>query len=516
MSRTNPDAQSITSGIAEIKTSNSEGPMATQNINRAKGMCAPAFSKTCKNRDRLHAWVKHYLDINIPRQPICATHAAPFDYLASVYFEPSEDVVVWAPRGGGKTRLGAIATLLDLLHKPKCSIRILGGSMEQSLKMWEHLQSDLELLKEKVGSDINFTLGARRVEMENGSYAAVLSQSEKAVRGLRVQKLRCDEVELFEPEIWQAAQLVTRSRKKLNEEHGPELIHGVVEVFSTLHRPYGMMQKITDAAKARGTKVFQWCLLEVLERCPSERDCNTCQLLPECQQRAKHANGFFPIDDAIAMKGRVSIDTWETEMLCLRPAIRGCVYPTFKPEIHVRETVGSCAGSELWLGIDFGFSNPFVSLWIRKYADGAVHVIDEYVQQAQTIDTHIAELRSRTDHGQVAQIACDPAGGAANDQTSKSNVDLLRKSGFSVRTRSSRIVEGLELVRLALKSGTGKVSLFIHPRCTRLIKAMQAYRYPDQADEIPLKDGEHDHLVDALRYFFVNATISHKCQARRY
>jgi len=35
------------------------------------------------------------------------------------------------------------------------------------------------------------------VRLENGSGAAVLTQSEKAVRGVRVQKVRCDEVELF-------------------------------------------------------------------------------------------------------------------------------------------------------------------------------------------------------------------------------------------------------------------------------------------------------------------------------
>ncbi len=481
-----------------------------------KTLAPTSFTKQCETRDELHAWVKEYLDINIPRTSCCPGHCAPFEYLASAYFEPSKDLVVWAPRGGGKTRLGAIATLLDLVHKPKCSIRILGGSLEQSLKMWEHLRDDLELLKEKAGDDIAFTVGAQRVRMNNGSVAAVLTQSEKAVRGLRVQKLRCDEVELFEPKIWEAAQLVTRTLKKSGNEPGPNVVNGVVEVFSTLHRPWGMMQKITDAAQARGATLLRWCLLDVLERCPITRACETCPLHPDCAGRAKtDCDGFFSIDDAIAMKSRVSIDTWETEMLCQRPTIKGCVFPTFNKELHVKQTVETSADSELWLGIDFGFSNPFVCLWIRKYADGVIHVLDEYVQQSQTTDTHITEIKSRA-YGEIAHIGCDPAGGAANDQTAKSNVDVLRKANFSVRTKGSKIVEGLELLRLGLKSGTAKSTLFIHPRCARLIKALQAYRYPDLAGEIPLKDGEHDHLIDALRYFFINATTSHKIEARRY
>jgi len=36
---------------------------------------------------------------------------------------------------------------------------------------------------------------------------------------------------------------------------------------------------------------------------------------------------------------------------------------------------------------------------------------------------------------------------------------------------------------------------------------MQCYRYGANTGELPLKDGEHDHLVDALRYYFVNRRV---------
>jgi len=47
------------------------------------------------------------------------------------------------------------------------------------------------------------------------------------------------------------------------------------------------------------------------------------------------------------------------------------------------------------------------------------------------------------------------------------------------------------------------VTHFIHPRCKHLIQAMRAYRYGDGRAELPRKDGP-DHLIDALRYYFVN------------
>jgi hypothetical protein len=91
--------------------------------------------RSCRTDDELHAWVRLYTGLDVPRQPVCPGHDAPFDYLRYSYFEPASDLVVWAPRGGGKTRLAAVATLLDLLHKPPASVRILGGSLEQSMKM---------------------------------------------------------------------------------------------------------------------------------------------------------------------------------------------------------------------------------------------------------------------------------------------------------------------------------------------------------------------------------------------
>ncbi|MGA2497887.1 MAG: hypothetical protein ABSH20_09105, partial [Tepidisphaeraceae bacterium] len=107
-------------------------------------------------------------------------------------------------------------------------------------------------------------------------------------------------------------------------------------------------------------------------------------------------------------------------------------------------------------------------------------------------------------HGAVFRVACDPAGKSRNDQTSKSNVQRLREAGFVVRTRGSAILDGVEEIRAALAPAAGEPTLFIHPRCRRLIEALAGYRYSEEDNEVPLKDGRHDHLTDALRYFYVN------------
>ena len=120
------------------------------------------------------------------------------------------------------------------------------------------------------------------------------------------------------------------------------------------------------------------------------------------------------------------------------------------------------------------------------------------------MDEHVEQIEARRQWGKVVMVACDPAGAAKDQQTAESNVQLLRRKGYRVHARHSLIQDGLEMIRASLRSGTGEVRLFIHRRCERLIRAMQAYHYAPGGSEVQVKDGEHDHPVDALRYFFVN------------
>ena len=108
--------------------------------------------------------------------------------------------------------------------------------------------------------------------------------------------------------------------------------------------------------------------------------------------------------------------------------------------------------------------------------------------------------------GEVRRVGCDPAGSARNEQTGESSVNRLRGAGFKVACRGSQIQDGLEMIRAGLCSGAGEATLFVHPRCKKLVQAMRTYRYGEGRAETPVKDGA-DHLVDALRYYFVSRDV---------
>jgi hypothetical protein len=462
----------------------------------------------------LKNYVKVFLDIDVPDMKICPEHNSPMDYLWHSFStdfinrnRPNADAVIWANRAGGKTELAAVATLLDCIFKPKCQVRILGGSGEQATRMYEYLTGFLRngferfLAGPTLKSKCCFT---------TGSSVEVLTQSATSVRGQHIQKLRCDELELFDEDVFAAAKFTTQSTDNIT---------AAMELISTMHQPYGLMQKIVSSTPKLGTPIFKWCMFEVIEKC-IDRNCSQCPLWVDCQGKARVANGYLKIDDCITQMRRASRAGWEAEMLCKKPSRENVVFDEFEPDIHV-QPVDYDPNLPLYRALDFGFVNPFVCLWIQVDSDGIVRVIDEYVRSRATIDVHADEIKKRTPvhEEQVAATFCDPAGAGLNDVTGTSVVRELRTAGITAHSRRSNILEGIELIRRAIRSGDSQSKLIISPKCPRLIEAMECYHYPPSgsaANELPLKDGLYDHPIDALRYFFINYKKSPKTTTRLY
>lgn len=539
-----------------------EPPVSAQYLRALLSSCNPPPTPRV-----LHSFIEVALGADIATMPLIAGSSAPFDYLVHTFFEGAvsprdrgvrtqtsprtsgpADAVVWAARGAGKTFLGAVATTLDLLFKPGIDIRLLGGSLEQAQRMHEHLRRLFE--RPLLAPFLADRITDRRVELVNGSRAQILAQSQTSVRGTRVQKLRCDEVELFDPQVWHAAQLTTRSMN-LSGPWG-NAVRGSVEALSTMHRPHGLMWNlVTEAGATRSADnvadprraVFRWGLIDVLAPCGSSHECRTCSLEPECGGRAKardargKANaGHVSVDDAVRMKGRVAVRVWESEMLCLRPRRSDCVLPEFDVAVHTAEwPAPEPATSVRWIaGMDFGIRAPTVALlaWCREDdPERVLYVESEHVQTDWTVDQHADVLLTgrKAPEGwprpvpPLGWVGVDPAGHQRSEQTGISSIAVLRKAGLQVRSRRLPLHQGLDLLRARLKpaasaSASGSSPrLFIHRRCTKLIESLSKYHFPEDRPESldPVKDGS-DHAVDALRYLLVCLDRPHETRLISY
>ncbi|QOJ00607.1 MAG: hypothetical protein HRU70_08925 [Phycisphaeraceae bacterium] len=423
-----------------------------------------------------------------------------------------------------------MATALDLIFRPGIEVRVLAGSLEQASRMHAHLRGLFE--RDEVRDLVKGRASERRLELVNGSRAEVLSSSQASVRGTRVQRLRCDEVELFDPAVWEAAQLTTRSRRC-----GGVWVRGTIECLSTLHVPQGLMQRLVDEGRAGKRALFRWGVLDVLARCGPERAClpvavpaavpaavtvegtvapggqgsgGGCVLWAECGGRAKQRSGnetgeglgHLEVSDAAEMKGRVSSSTWAAEMMCGRPRREDAVLPEFDPDVHVRSFRGGEGGGGVWVaGMDFGIASPAVIVWARVGEDGVVWVTGESVKRGRVVSEHAAELASGEGRPRVAWVGVDPAGQARSEQTGESAVGVLRKAGLEVRATRVPTARGLELLRARLSPASGGVRLLIDPSCVGLIGSVGRYHYDARGE--PRKDGA-DHAVDALRYLVQN------------
>ncbi|MBN2313499.1 MAG: hypothetical protein JXM79_06185, partial [Sedimentisphaerales bacterium] len=184
-------------------------PETCNDVQRAAHLYSELRHTSPGTRRDLKNYVKAFLSIDVPDKRICADHSSPMDYLwhsfaldtprASVRERASNDAIVWANRTGGKTELAAVATLLDCVLKPNCQVRILGGSGEQAGRMYEYLR---RFLQNGFESFLDGPVLKGKCRFTNGSSVEVLTQSATSVRGQHIQKLRCDELELFDEEVF--------------------------------------------------------------------------------------------------------------------------------------------------------------------------------------------------------------------------------------------------------------------------------------------------------------------------
>lgn len=284
----------------------------SDDVKKAVRVCSKLRRMPPQSKRDLKNYVKAFLGVNVPAKRICQGHHSPLDYLWHSFSadagpqagqmprtdRPNADAIVWANRAGGKTELAAIATLLDCVLKTNCQVRILGGSGEQAGRMYEYLIGFVQNGFER------FLAGPvlkTKCRFTNGSSVEVLTQSAKSVRGQHIQKLRCDEVELFDEEVFAAAKFTTQSKAGIT---------AAMEMISTMHQPYGLMHEAVVSAHELSTPIFKWCVWEVIEACV-ERTCSQCPLWPDCRGKAKAAHGYLKIDDCITQMRRASRAGWE-------------------------------------------------------------------------------------------------------------------------------------------------------------------------------------------------------------
>lgn len=320
------------------------------------------------NDDELHAWVQEYLNISIPRRSCCEEHSAPFDAFAEAYFAKAPRTVWVASRLTGKTLLLATLSLTEAITLG-ASVTLLGGSGEQSQRVHEYLGGENTNLPTSFWAAADAPTWIwnkgdstkRRTKLVNGGSVTALMASATSVRGPHPQRMRGDEIDEMDQDLWDAASGQAMPNKGIQDQQVGS---------STWHHPDSTMAEEIKRARRNGWPLHQWCVYCVRE-----------------------SNGGFLSDDFIQRKkNSVPKHVWEVEFELSRPSPEGRFLVTDALEYTFDKELGEYEGL---LNHEYTFEEPVDG---AEYATGA----DWAKSRDRTI---IVTLRIDTEPMRVVQYA---------------------------------------------------------------------------------------------------------------
>lgn len=182
--------------------------------------------------------------------------------------------------------------------------------------------------------------------------------------------------------------------------------------------------------------------------------------------------------------------------------LEGAVWKEFDASIHVIPRFDIPRTWRKIRAIDFGYTNPFVCLWIAQGDDGELYIYQEYYQAGKLIQEHAAEIFRRdwlglTDGRTTPKFDATVADHDAQDRAQ------LAAEGLSSSPAKKDVRPGIEAVNRYFKlQPNGRPRLYIMDNCTMTIKEAGKYRYATGTQRDPSEEPikKDDHTQDAMRY----------------
>lgn len=481
-----------------------------------------------RDKDHLWNWIYQFTGLKLARQHACRHHQTPFDGLASWFLERPSIALALGARGSGKSFTAGLHVHLESRFKPYHGTRVLGGSEAQSRQIYNAIKEGIIDREGPHPFRLNdhhsiASLQKQVTNYRNGSEVEILTCSPKTVRGPHVPMLKLDEVDEIDPE------LRTSSLGMCMDKHGYSAMVGMTSTWHNMGGPMGELIEQAratiaeqEAARKSGRRVaktwsfHQYCIFDVLERCPEERsgpyvggeagyaNCPECPLKKWCHKErdingglplAKLSDGHYGIDALIQKTSLASERELEADYLCSGPRPDGLWFTNFDHKMHVTEDGEYRPDLPVHTALDTGVRTGAV--WfqvelkrVEGRRDGVINIFSDYYSEDLTPELHVRGYTGRD--GQhvdglldITRQRCndrrdhnwtDPAGKSRNS-SGKITITGFANAGWATKPWPMvQVKSALSLIESLLKSADGTVRIRIHPRCKHLIRAIQTYR----------------------------------------
>jgi hypothetical protein len=179
--------------------------------------------------------------------------------------------------------------------------------------------------------------------------------------------------------------------------------------------------------------------------------------------------GFISESEVENAKKNLDKRTFEQEYLASFLTAANRAAYNFSRDIHCRVMEKS---PRMFWGIDFGVASYMTAILMCENTAGEVYVFDEIgLQNSNTFE--LAKLMQQ----KAPNLPCfpDPAGKARTSNSTKSDHRILQEAGFTVISRKANPLQKdrLNVLNKMLEDATGKVKLFINPKCKNLIRDLE-------------------------------------------
>lgn len=373
----------------------------------------------------------------------------------------------------------------------------MAGSETQALTLYSYILEWLELPETEESVD-----RLRRSELVgiNGNRIVAKTASARSIRGLHLGRGKRGALLIIDEEA-EAEEDVVRAARYTVRTADPALILRA----STYHKLTGSFARLVEDHNSQGYELYRWDSFDVAKPCPYE--CKSCPVNEfrerYCKGKAKDSQGWIDIDEIVGEWRDTNRETFEVEVMGMRPASAGCV---IEPEAidravvkegEVREDV--CYGYGGCYGIDWGFAGMTAVVVLGLSGDN-VYVLHTEAFHRQGVDAIVSRLKELRERFGLREVYADFSHPFENSR--------LRDEGFAVWGRppaggasapSSETLgvpfvsfkeEGVSILSYLFEKGR----IRIPERHTTLIRQLRTWRR-DAQGHIVKKD---DHFPDAL------------------
>lgn len=209
--------------------------------------------------------------------------------------------------------------------------------------------------------------------------------------------------------------------------------------------------------------------------------------------------GFVPAAEIESARELLDAKTFKQEYEASFETTGNRVWYSFDRDTHCKKWEKPTPHT-LYVGMDFNI-NPMSAVIFAREAD-TIHAIDEIEIYSSNTEEMIEELRSRYPKTRLI-IYPDPASRQRKTSAGgRTDLSILQNAGFTVKVPHSHnpIRDGVNAVNGKLLNAKDQISMYVDPKCRRLIECLEKHNYKE-GTSIPEKDKGYDHLADGMRYY---------------